>query len=120
MIASQLFGGGTSTRLYTRELNPNTAMGRSLLLQNSSQFRNPYALVNGKGLRCIDIVARAALSTNYTQMSSPLPIIRQRRHPLSEISYKLSSDSSVQTSDMDESLSIEEDFVPSTSEDTFL
>lgn len=120
MAASQLYGGGTSTRLLTRELNPNTAMGRSLLLQSTSQFRNSYALVNGKRLRFSDIVARASLSTNYTQMSSPLPVMRQRRSPLLEINYKLSSDSSVQTSDMDESFSTEEEFVPSTSEDAFI
>ncbi|KAK1382759.1 Protein DETOXIFICATION [Heracleum sosnowskyi] len=120
MAASQLYGGGTSTRMLTRELIPNTAMGRSLSLQRSSQFRNSYALVNGKRLRFIDIVARASLSTKYTQMSSPLPVMRQRRSPLLEMNYKLSSDSSVQTSDMDEGLSTEEEFVPSTSEDTFI
>ncbi|KAL1827893.1 hypothetical protein ACET3Z_006305 [Daucus carota] len=118
MTASQVSGGGTSSRLFTRELNPTTRMRRSLLLQNSSQSRNFNTLVNGKRLRCIDIVARASLSTNYIQMSSPLPIMRQRRRPLSDVNYKLSSDSSVQTSDMDESLSIEEEFEPSTSEDT--
>ncbi|KAL8090166.1 protein DETOXIFICATION 45, chloroplastic-like [Apium graveolens] len=121
MAASQLYGGGTSTRLLIRELNPDTAMGRSSLsLQSSSQFRNSYALVNGKRLRFIDIVARASLSTNYTQLLSPLPVMRQRRSPLLEINYKLSSDSSVQTSDMDESFSTEEELVPSSSEDTFI
>ncbi|WOH13548.1 hypothetical protein DCAR_0833058 [Daucus carota subsp. sativus] len=45
-------------------------MGRSLLLQNSSQSRNFDTLVNGKRLRCIDIVARASLSTNYIQIGN--------------------------------------------------
>lgn len=118
MAASQLYTGGTSSRLLIRELNSDTAMGRSQ--QSSSHFRNSYALVNGKRLRFIDIVARASLSTNYTQISSPLPVMRQRRSPLLEINYKLSSDSSAQTSDMDESFSTEEEFVSSTSEDTFM
>lgn len=120
MAASQLYGGGNSARLFTREVNPNTALGRSLLLQSSSQFRNSYALVNRKRMRFIDIVARASLSSNDTQMLSPLPVMRQRRSPLLMINYKLSSDSSVQTSDMDESFSSEEEFVPSTSEDTLI
>lgn len=120
MAASQLYGGGNSARLFTREVNPNTALGRSLLLQSSSQFRNSYALVNRERMRFIDIVARASLSSNDTQMLSPLPVMRQRRSPLLMINYKLSSDSSVQTSDMDESFSSEEEFVPSTSEDTHI
>lgn len=120
MAASQLYGGGTSTRFLTRELNPNTAMGRSLLLQSSGQFCNSHALLNGKRLRFIDIVARASLSTNYTQMSSPLPVMRQRRSPLLEMNYKLNSDSSEQTSDMDEGFSTEEESGASTLEDTLM
>lgn len=119
MATSQLTSGVISTRPFTgsRQLSPGKDIGRSVLLRKSSQFRNSYALFNGRKLRNTDVVARSSF-TNYTRMLSRLPVLRQRKRLFSEVHNRLRSDSSVQTSDMEDSLSVEEEFVPSSSEET--
>ena len=108
------------TRPFTgsRKLNPAKDIGRSVLLENSSQFQNSCALFNGRKLRNTDVVARSSLFTKYTRMLSPLPVLRQRERLLSEVRNRLRSDFSVQTFDMEDGFSVEAEFVPLNSEET--
>ncbi|KAK1347125.1 Protein DETOXIFICATION [Heracleum sosnowskyi] len=120
MATSQLISGVVTTRMFTgsRELSPSKDIGRSLLLQNSSHFRNSYALFDGKRFRNTDVSVRSSSFTNFTRVLSPLPVLRQRKRTFSEVNNKLRSDSSVQTSDLEDSFFMEEEFVPLSSEDT--
>ncbi|XP_074350345.1 protein DETOXIFICATION 45, chloroplastic-like isoform X2 [Apium graveolens] len=99
MATSQLTSSVVSTRLFTasRELGPSKDIGRSLLLPKSSHFRNSYALFNGRRLRNADVV-RSSSFTNYIRMLSPLPVLRQRKHLVSEVHNKLSELNGISTS----------------------